>query len=63
MSRVGKKVIAIPKGVTVTLEGNTLFVKGKHGNLEQEIKDIVNLDLNETNLIFTRINEEKFTKS
>jgi large subunit ribosomal protein L6 len=63
MSRVGKKLITIPKGVTVTLEGNTLFVKGKHGNLEQEIKEIVNLDLNKTNLIFTRINEEKFTKS
>jgi len=63
MSRVGKKLITIPKGVTVRLEGNTLFVKGKHGNLEQEIKDIVNLDLNETDLTFTRINEEKFTKS
>jgi large subunit ribosomal protein L6 len=63
MSRVGKKVIKIPKGVTVALNGKTLVVKGTHGNLEQEIKEIVNLEITETELSFKRINEEKFTKS
>ena len=28
MSRIGKKPIAIPKGVTVKVDGNTVDVKG-----------------------------------
>lgn len=63
MSRVGKKIIKIPQGVNITLNGTTLSVKGKHGNLDQEIKPIVNIHLTETELEFKRINEEKFTKS
>jgi large subunit ribosomal protein L6 len=31
MSRIGKKSIAIPKGVTVTLDGQTVSVKGPKG--------------------------------
>ena len=32
MSRIGKKTIAIPKGVTVTLNGQTVSVKGPRGD-------------------------------
>ncbi|HBI18121.1 MAG TPA: 50S ribosomal protein L6, partial [Brevundimonas sp.] len=28
MSRIGKKTIAVPKGVTVTLDGQNITVKG-----------------------------------
>lgn len=64
MSRVGKKIITIPKGVKVELKENKLSVSGKHGNLEQEIKtDIINVILTGTELSFERHNEEKFTKS
>jgi large subunit ribosomal protein L6 len=63
MSRVGKKLIKIPKGVTVALNGNTISIKGKHGNLEQDFKNIVNINLTDTELSINRINEEKFTKS
>ena len=31
MSRIGKKTIAIPKGVTLTLDGQTVSVKGPKG--------------------------------
>jgi len=31
MSRIGKKTIAVPKGVTVTLDGQTVSVKGPKG--------------------------------
>jgi len=31
MSRIGKKTIAIPKGVTITLDGQTVSVKGPKG--------------------------------
>ena len=33
MSRIGKKPVAIPKGVTVSLNGRTLLVKGPKGEL------------------------------
>ena len=33
MSRIGKKPIAIPSGVTVTLQGQTVTVKGPKGQL------------------------------
>ena len=36
-SRVGKKSIIIPKGVTVTLKDDVVTVKGKNGTLEQRI--------------------------
>ena len=33
MSRIGKKPVAIPSGVTVTIEGQTVTVKGPKGQL------------------------------
>ncbi len=41
MSRIGKKAIAIPNGVTVTLEGQTITVKGAKGQLAWTLADEV----------------------
>ncbi len=35
MSKIGKKPITIPEGVTVTVDGNLLVVKGPKGELRQ----------------------------
>ncbi|WP_373057117.1 50S ribosomal protein L6 [Zunongwangia sp. H14] len=40
MSRIGKSPITIPEGVDVKAEGNVITVKGKLGELKQEINDI-----------------------
>ncbi len=37
MSRIGKKPIVIPKGVTVSLTGDDIAVKGPKGNLKRAI--------------------------
>jgi large subunit ribosomal protein L6 len=37
MSRIGKKPIAIPKGVTVKVDGNAVDVKGPKGQLRQPL--------------------------
>jgi large subunit ribosomal protein L6 len=37
MSRIGKKPVPSPKGVTVTLQGNTLSVKGPKGELQRTL--------------------------
>jgi len=58
MSRIGKKTIAVPKGVTVTLDGQTVSVKGPKGErswtVAEEIEvtqgdDGLNLTMREDN--------------
>ena len=53
MSRIGKRTIAVPKGVTVALDGQTVSVKGPKGErswtVAQEIE--VKLENNEINLV------------
>jgi large subunit ribosomal protein L6 len=39
MSRIGKKTVAIPSGVTVTLEGQKVSVKGPKGELSWTVVD------------------------
>ena len=36
MSRIGNRVLNIPNGVTVTLDGNKMTVKGPKGELSKE---------------------------
>jgi large subunit ribosomal protein L6 len=63
MSRVGKKIIDIPKDVTITITGKNVSVKGKHGILEREISNLVTLNLQDNQLSIKRINESKQTRS
>ncbi len=39
MSRIGKKPVATPQGVTATIEGQTLTVKGPKGTLSMKLLD------------------------
>jgi large subunit ribosomal protein L6 len=39
MSRIGKKAIAIPSGVTVTIDGQTVSVKGPKGQLSWTVAE------------------------
>ena len=43
MSRIGKKPVQIPAGVTVTVNGNTVNVKGPKGELERTFSDLVTI--------------------
>ena len=45
MSRIGKKPIAIPKGVEVKLEGDQLSIKGPKGQLSINVHPYVKLDI------------------
>ena len=51
MSRIGNSPITIPDGVTITVNDNMVTVKGKLGELQQEIKDInIKVEGNEVTL-------------
>ena len=41
MSRIGRKPIAVPAGVKVTIEGRTVSVTGPKGTLSREIPGAV----------------------
>lgn len=62
MSRVGRKPIAIPANVTVTVNGSTVTVKGPKGELTKTFNDIVTVSVNEKEVLVTRPNDEKFSK-
>jgi large subunit ribosomal protein L6 len=59
MSRVAKKPVALPKGVTVTFEERTLKVKGPKGELVREIHPSVNLEVKETSVEFSPALEDQ----
>ena len=50
MSRIGKKPIPVPKGVTVQLADGTVSVKGPKGELRQPLPPGVNFELAEGQL-------------
>jgi large subunit ribosomal protein L6 len=50
MSRIGKKPVALPKGVTVKIDGQTVVMKGAKGELDFVAPDEVSLTL-EDNVI------------
>jgi len=46
MSRIGKKPIPVPKGVTVTVHADAVEVKGPKGSLKQPVPPGVKFELN-----------------
>ena len=60
MSRIGRHPIAVPAGVTVTIdEGNNVVVKGPKGQLEQAVNPNISVELKDGQVYVTRPNDEK----
>ena len=51
MSRIGKKPIIIPNGVTVSLTGQQVKAKGPKGELEYGVHPLVKIDRDDDNLV------------
>ena len=63
MSRIGRMPVEIPAGVTATLNGNTLTVKGPLGTLTETFRPEINIAIEGNQIIVTRNSEEKEDKS
>jgi large subunit ribosomal protein L6 len=63
MSRIGKKPVAVPKGVTAEVEGNTVAVKGPKGELRRTFHPDMKLALADGELTVTRPSDDKRHKS
>ena len=59
MSRIGKKPIAIPEGVTVTVNGNVVDVKGPKGEISREVNPNVTVKV-EGNEVKVEIPSEEY---
>ena len=63
MSRIGKNPITIPAGVDVKLDSNVLTVKGAKGTLTQKIRQEITVKIEGSEIVVTRINDEKTARS
>lgn len=63
MSRIGKKPIAIPAGVTVEINGSHVVVKGPKGTLERDFAPIISIKVEGTEVICERPNDEIESRS
>ena len=63
MSRIGKKPVAIPAGVTAAIEGKTLSVKGPKGALSIQLADEVSYAVEDGSVSVTPANDTKRARS
>ena len=63
MSRVGKLPVAVPAGVTVTVADDLVTVKGAKGELKQAIRPEVKVEVKGNEVVVTRYNDEKASRS
>ena len=63
MSRIGRMPVEIPAGVTVTVNGNTVTVKGPKGTLTQNFSERMTIAIEGNQALVTRPTDEKEDKS
>jgi len=63
MSRIGKLPIEVPKGVKISFNDSVFQVQGPNGNLSRQIMPCVALNINETNIVVSRVDENNATRS
>jgi large subunit ribosomal protein L6 len=59
MSRIGRKPIALPKGVMVKIEGNTVALQGPKGNLDTSLPRGIRMEQQDGYLVAIRENDSQ----
>ena len=63
MSRIGRLPIDVPAGVNVTIDGSTISVKGPKGELSLVVASPIEVALEDGQLLVTRPNDERESRS
>lgn len=63
MSRIGKRPIPVPAGVTVSVADRTVTVKGPRGTLSRALPPLVGIDVGAGEVSLTRPNDEPQSKA
>jgi large subunit ribosomal protein L6 len=63
MSRIGKRPVAIPSGVTATTENGTLSVKGPKGTLSMGMSDLVSYNVEDGSISVQPANDSQAARA
>ena len=64
MSRIGKRPVVLPAGVEVTVDAqNVVTVKGPKGQLQEQVSKLINVEVKENEIVFTRDNDARENRS
>ena len=63
MSRIGKKPVPIPAGVTASMEAGTLSVKGPKGELKMPMSDLISYEMQDDGLMVKPANGSKAARA
>ncbi len=63
MSKIGKKFIPVPAGVTVEIQPGKAVIKGPKGNLEVLIPEKIEVKVEDNQVKVTRLNNQRQTKA
>ena len=59
MSKIGKKPIAIPEGVEVEIDGQTIIVKGSKGELSRKLEQGVKAEIVDNEIIIKKVSTSR----
>ncbi|MBP3953423.1 50S ribosomal protein L6 [Bacillus suaedae] len=63
MSRIGKKPVEVPSGVTITLDGTLMTVKGPKGELKRNLHEDMKINIAENEVTVERPSDAKLHKA
>lgn len=63
MSRIGKKPVALPAGVTASMDAGTLSVKGPKGELKMPMSDLISYEMKDEGLSVRPANDSKAARA
>ena len=63
MSRIGKKAVAIPDGVTATLDGSDLTIKGPKGEMAMQFVPEVSASMEDGSIVVAPVDSTKRARS
>ena len=63
MSRIGKQIIEIPAGTTVTVDGSNVTVKGALGELSRTFRDEISIIIEDNMISFEQKEDTPFSRA
>ncbi|HTR19264.1 MAG TPA: 50S ribosomal protein L6 [Gemmatimonadales bacterium] len=63
MSRIGKRPVPLPKGVTAAVEGHTVAIKGPKGEISRTFHPEMTFAVADGSVVVTRPSDESFHKA
>ncbi|MDD5128557.1 MAG: 50S ribosomal protein L6 [Candidatus Omnitrophica bacterium] len=63
MSRIGKKLVVIPKEVKIEVKDGVVFVEGPKGKISRKLSDRISIEIKDSQLFVKRVSDTKVDRS